>query len=84
MLKGVPELDFGEVGHTHKQLFIFDMLVQKMIGAGFDEVHERASSDIRPAGIGETMVQGTKYGGHQACFSDKPYCLRRGDQTTKE
>lgn len=80
LLKGVPELNFGEVGHTHKQLFIFDMLVQKMLQAGFDEVHEIATSDIRPAGIGETMVEGKKLGSHSGCFSDKPYCLRRGDE----
>jgi len=85
MADRMPEGLFTGPGHMHKQIFIGDMLVQAMIAAGFDEVHEVLACTIRTSSIGEVMAQGRKFDGHALCFSDKPYCLtRRCDQPQGE
>jgi len=77
ILKGVPELNFGDLGHTHRQIFIFDMLTQQMLKAGFDEVREVTYCTIRASSMGETMVQGRKFEGHASCYTEQPYCIQR-------
>ena len=58
----IPEMKsvYGGPGHKHQQIFLFDMLVNRVVAAGFDNVHEVASCFLRPAALGETMVQGQK------------------------
>jgi hypothetical protein len=47
-------------GHEHKQIFIEDMLEERMRAAGFEDVRQVAQCEVRPAVPGETMVQGRK------------------------
>lgn len=60
MKEKMPELQIGTIGHTHKQIFIFDMLIQAMLEAGFANVSDVATCSVRPVSWGETMVSGTK------------------------
>lgn len=60
MLEGVPELELGELGHTHKSFYIQDMLVQALLKAGYANVTEVALSPVRESGWGETMARGYK------------------------
>lgn len=73
-----PEMHFDCPGQVHHQIFIFDMLAQQMIRAGFFEVHEVVECSIRRSAIGETMVQGRKQKPLPSkCFTDEPYCMTR-------
>jgi SAM-dependent methyltransferase len=74
----IPEMKriFGGPGHEHKQIFLFDMLVNRLIGAGFYEVHEVVSCSVRRSALGETMAQGRKPR-DSTCYTDKPYCLTK-------
>lgn len=56
----LPEMQIGTLGHTHKSLYMFDMLVQRMLEAGYANVSEMVHCSIRPTSWGETMAQGTK------------------------
>jgi hypothetical protein len=58
----IPEMRdmYGGPGHEHKQIFIHDMLVQRLLGAGFVEVHEVTNNFLRQTSIGEVMAQGRK------------------------
>lgn len=84
----IPEGAFTEIGHEHKQVFIFDMLVQQMLKAGFEGVSDVFICSIRKVCFGETMVQGRKPDSHLApradCYSDQPYCLRRRPPIERE
>lgn len=51
---------YGGPGHEHKQIFIDDMLEERMRAAGFEDVRRVAQCEVRPAVDGETMVQGRK------------------------
>lgn len=88
ILKDVPELHLGELGHQHRQIFIFDMLTQQMLKAGFCEVSDVAICSLRQSSFGETMVQGTKpileAPPYESCFSDQPYCVKRRPAKAKE
>lgn len=80
--KQIPEGGFSEVGHEHKQVFIFDMLVQQFLKVGFDEVSEVTECSVRRSNIGEVMVTGRKLTPRNDCYTDKPWCLTR--RQTKE
>lgn len=56
----LPELQIGSLGHTHRSLYIFDMLLQRMLEAGYADVSEMVTCSVRPTSWGETMVQGKK------------------------
>ena len=58
----IPEMRdmYGGPGHEHKQIFIHDMLVQRLLEAGFVEVHEVTNNFLRQTSIGEVMAQGRK------------------------
>lgn len=60
--KYVPEMNriYGRPGHEHKQIFLFDMLVQRLISAGYDEVCEVTTCPVRKIALGETMAHGRK------------------------
>ena len=69
---------FTKEGHTHKQFFINDMLIQQMLRAGFENVSDVTFCDVRKKTPGEVMVQGTKPRAYSSdCYSDEPWCLRR-------
>jgi len=58
----IPEMQdmYGGPGHQHKQIFIHDMLVQRVLEAGFVEVHEVNVNFMRRSSMGEVMVQARK------------------------
>jgi predicted SAM-dependent methyltransferase len=80
----VPEGRFTKMGHEHKQIFIYDMLIQQML-RHFEEVTEVFACSVRQVTFGETMAQGRKPR-HLApeCYSDEPWCLRRRPMKPKE
>jgi ubiquinone/menaquinone biosynthesis C-methylase UbiE len=62
LAEAIPEMadTYGGPGHQHKQIFIHDMLLQRVLEAGFVEVHETTSCFLRQSAIGEVMVQARK------------------------
>jgi SAM-dependent methyltransferase len=58
----IPEMQdtYGGPGHQHKQIFIHDMLYERVLEAGFVEVHETTACFLRRSAIGETMIQARK------------------------
>lgn len=58
----IPEMrdQYGNVGHQHKSIYLYDMLVNRVIEAGYVLCHEVAQCFLRPSALGETMVQGRK------------------------
>jgi len=58
----IPEMKdmYGGPGHVHKQIFIEDMLLNRVIEAGFVWAHEVQACFLRSSAIGETMVQARK------------------------
>jgi SAM-dependent methyltransferase len=72
----VPEMQkiWPKMGGTHQQIFIFDMLTEAVVAAGFDEVHEVTACEVRTSDLGETMVQARKFD-----WGNEPWCLRRRD-----
>ena len=58
----VPEMrdTYGGPGHQHKQIFIHDMLLQRVAEAGYVEAHEVTQCFLRRCAIGERMVQARK------------------------
>jgi SAM-dependent methyltransferase len=43
-------------GHVHRQIFIHDMLLRRVIDAGFTDAHESADTILGPVGIGNRVV----------------------------
>ena len=58
----IPEMKdmYGGPGHQHKQIFIHDMLLNRVITAGFVHAHEVRGCFLRQSAMGETMVQARK------------------------
>jgi SAM-dependent methyltransferase len=58
----IPEMKdmYGGPGHQHKQIFIHDMLLNRVLCAGFEYAHEVRGCFLRPSAMGETMVQARK------------------------
>jgi SAM-dependent methyltransferase len=58
----IPEMKdmYGGPGHQHKQIFIHDMLLNRVLCAGFTYAHEVMGCFLRSSPIGETMVQARK------------------------
>jgi SAM-dependent methyltransferase len=58
----IPEMKdmYGGPGHQHKQIFIHDMLLNRVITAGYVYAHEVMGCFLRSSMIGETMVQARK------------------------
>jgi predicted SAM-dependent methyltransferase len=58
----IPEMKdmYGGPGHAHKQIFINDMLLNRVISAGFVHAHETQQCFLRHAAIGEVMVEAQK------------------------
>ena len=52
--------EYAGPGHQHKQVFIEDMLAERLRAAGFVDVAEVAECEVRRANPGETMVTGRK------------------------
>jgi len=47
---------YTATGHTHQQIFIHDMLLRRVIEAGFVHAHESPDTLLGPVGIGNTCV----------------------------
>lgn len=62
LAEAIPEMadTYGGPGHAHKQIFIGDMLNNRLLECGFVEVHEVQACFLRPSAIGETMSQARK------------------------
>ena len=58
----IPEMKdmYGGPGHQHKQIFIHDMLLNRVISAGYVWAHEVMGCFLRSSMVGETMVQARK------------------------
>ena len=58
----IPEMkeQYGGPGHRHQQIFIHDMLLNRVIAAGFVHAHEVSVCFLRKSALGETMVQAQK------------------------
>jgi hypothetical protein len=58
----IPEMrdQYGNQGHEHKSIYLYDMLLNRVIEAGFVLCHEVAHCFLRPSNIGEVMVQARK------------------------
>ena len=58
----IPEMQdvYGGPGHQHKQIFIGDMLLNRVLEAGYVECHEVTANFLRRSSIGEVMVQARK------------------------
>lgn len=62
LAEAIPEMAdmYGGPGHVHKQIFIHDMLFQRILEAGFVEVREVTANFLRRSAIGEVMVAARK------------------------
>ena len=58
----IPEMkdQYGGPGHRHNSIYILDMLLNRVIEAGFVYCHEVTECFLRKVGMGETMVQARK------------------------
>ena len=58
----LPEMRdlYGGPGHKHQSVYIHDMLLNRVIEAGFVMAHEVGRCFLRASAIGETMVQAQK------------------------
>jgi hypothetical protein len=58
----IPEMrdQYGNQGHEHKSIYLYDMLLNRVIEAGYVLCHEVAMCFLRPSNIGEVMVQARK------------------------
>ena len=58
----IPEMKdlYGGPGHKHQQIFLFDMLLNRVLAAGFVYASEVRKCFLRPCALGETMVQAQK------------------------
>jgi SAM-dependent methyltransferase len=62
LVEEIPEMkdQYGGPGHAHHSIYILDMLLNRVIEAGFVYCHEVTACFLRKAGMGETMVQARK------------------------
>jgi len=62
LVEEIPEMkdQYGGPGHAHHSIYILDMLLNRVIEAGFVYCHEVTECFLRKAGMGETMVQARK------------------------
>ena len=51
---------YGGPGHKHQSFYMADMLLNRVLEAGFVLGHEVGGCFLRPSSIGETMVQAFK------------------------
>lgn len=58
----IPEMKklYGGPGHQHKSIYIHDMLLNRVIEAGFVHAHETTGCFLRGSAVGEVMVQARK------------------------
>jgi hypothetical protein len=58
----LPEMRdlYGGPGHKHQSFYIYDMLLNRVLQAGYVMGHEVAACFLRPSSLGETMVQAFK------------------------
>lgn len=58
----IPEMrdQYANSGHEHRSIYIFDMLLNRVIEAGYVFCHEVQGCFLRRAALGETMVQARK------------------------
>lgn len=62
LAKEIPEMTdmYGGPGHQHQSIYIHDMLLNRVIEAGYVYAHEVTKCFLRGSAIGETMVQARK------------------------